>query len=382
MTKRKILLPIGIVMGGIAVATMMIASGGSAEKAPPEVKTLPVTTLTMKAEDLPIPVRGTGVVKAAQQVSLMPQVSGEIAQTDAKLMPGARYAKGEVLAQIDDRDYQAMVAQSRSNLQRAELELALEEGRTQVAAREWEMLNQNGEPPTDLALRKPQLALAQQNLVAAQTALVQAKLNMQRTRLSAPFNAVVVNENIDLGQVVGPGTLVATLVGTDALWVTVSLPMSEVDVLQFQSRDGQGSPARVLHRLANDKVVEHAGVALQLGGALDPQTRLAQVTVSVPNAFDTLEGKAPLLPGAYVEVVFDGLTANRVMRVPRSALHDGERVWLNNDGKLTARTVAIAGGDADTLIISDGIQPGDELVVSALSLPIEGTPVTVIGGDQ
>ena len=65
-----------------------------------------------------------------------------------------------------------------------------------------------------------------------------------------------------------------------------------------------------------------------------------------------------------------------------TALHDGERVWVNDDGKLSARTVAIAGGDADTLIIADGLQPGDELVVSALSLPIEGTPVTVIGGDQ
>ena len=381
MTKRKILLPVGIVMGGIAVASLMIASGDSAEKAPPEVRALPVSTLTMAAEDLPIPVRGTGVVKAAQQASMVPQVSGEIVRTDPGLMPGARYAEGALLAQIDDRDYQAMVAQARSNLQRAELELALEQGRTEVAAREWEMLNQNGEPPTELALRKPQLALAEQNVVAARTALTQAKLNQQRTRLVAPFNAVVVNENIDLGQVVGPGTVVATLVGTDALWVTVSLPMSEVNVLQFQSRDGQGSAARVLHRLSNDKVVEHQGVALQLGGALDPQTRLAQVTVAVPNAFDATEGKAPLLSGAYVEVVFDGLTANQVMRVPRSAVHDGERVWLNDDGKLVSRTISIAGGDTDSIIVSDGIQPGEELVVSALSLPIEGTPVTVIGGN-
>ena len=382
MTKRKVLLPAAIVAGGIALATLMIASGGSAEKGVPEIKVLPISTQVMKAEDLPIPVRGTGVVKAAQQVSMVPQVSGQIVETDPRLMPGARFAKGEIIARIDDRDYKAMLAQSKSNMQRAELELALETGRTEVAAREWEMLNQNGEAPTDLALRKPQFALAEQNRVAAKGALTQAQLNMQRTQLTAPFNAVVVSESIDLGQVVGPGTVVATLVGTDELWVTVSLPMSEVDVLQFQSRDGQGSTARVLHRLANDRIVEHKGVALQLGGALDPQTRLAQVTVSVPDAFDVSEGQTPLLPGAYVEVVFDGLVANQVMRIPRSALYDGERVWLNDDGKLSARDVVIAGGDTDTLIIADGIRQGDELVVSALSLPIEGTPVNVIGGDQ
>jgi len=382
MIDRKKLLPVAIVAGGVAVASLMIASGGSAEKGSPEIKALPVSTVTLQAEDLPIPVRGTGVVKAAQQVSLVPQVSGKVVETDPRLMPGARFDANEVLAQIDDRDYRAMLAQAQSNTQRAELELALETGRTEVAAREWDMLNQDGSEPTDLALRKPQLALAEQNLVAARGALTQAKLNMQRTRLTAPFNAVVVSENVDLGQVVGPGTVVATLVGTDALWVNVSLPMANVDVLQFASRDGQGSSARILHRLAGERIVEHQGEALQLGGALDPQTRLAQVTVAVTNPFDTSDGQTPLLPGSYVEVIFDGLVANQVMRVPRSALYDGERVWINDGGKLAVRTVAITGGDTDTVLVADGLRPGDELIVSALSLPIEGLPITILGGDQ
>ena len=382
MIDRKKLLPVGILIGGIAVAALMIASGGSAVKGTPEVKPLPITTLTLQAEDLPIPVRGTGVVTAAQQVSLVPQVSGQIVETDPRLMPGARFAAGEVLAQIDHRDYQAMLDQARSNLQRAELELALEAGRGEVAEREWEMLNQDGSEPTDLALRRPQLALAEQNLIAAQGALTQAKLNMVRTRLSAPFNAVVVTENIDLGQVVGPGTVVASLVGTDQLWITVSLPMSEVDVLQFRSRDGQGSAAKVLHRLSGGRIVEHEGEALQLGGALDPQTRLAQVTVAVDKPFDTSNEQVPLLPGSYVEVVFEGLVANQVIRVPRSALYGGDKVWINEENRLASRTVQITGGDADSVLVVDGLQPDDALVISALSLPIEGMPVQVIGGDQ
>jgi RND family efflux transporter MFP subunit len=297
-------------------------------------------------------------------------------------MPGARFLAGEVLAHIDPRDHQAMLEQARSNTQRAELELALETGRGEVAQREWEMLNQDGSEPTELALRAPQLALAEQNVVAARGALTQAKLNMQRTRLTSPFNAVVVSESIDLGQVVGPNTVVATLVGTDQLWVTVSLPMSEVDVLQFRSRDGQGSRATVLHRLAGGHIIEHIGEALQLGGALDPQTRLAQITVAVANPFDTSDGQIPLLPGSYVEVIFDGLVANQVIRVPRSALYDGDQVWINNGGKLAARNVQISGGDAESVLTAGGLQTGDELVVSALSLPIEGMPVQVVGGDQ
>ena len=382
MIDRKKVLPVAIVAGGIAIAGLMIASGGSAEKGAPEVKSLPVSTVMMDAVNVPIPVRGTGVVKAAQQVAMTPQVNGKIVEADTRLMPGARFNSGETLARIDDRDYRAMLAQAQSNTQRAELELALETGRTEVAAREWEMLNQDGSTPTDLALRKPQLALAEQNLVAAKGALTQAKLNMQRTRLTAPFNAVVVSENIDVGQVVGPGTVVANLVGADELWITVSLPMADVDVLQFASRDGTGSSARIIHRLASERIVEYTGTALQLGGALDPQTRLAQVTVSVSNPFDSSEGKTPLLPGSYVEVIFDGLVANQVMQVPRSALHEGERVWINEGGKLAARTVTITGGDDETVLVSDGLQSGDELIVSALSMPIEGLPIKVIGGEK
>jgi RND family efflux transporter MFP subunit len=382
MIDRKIMLPVGILLGGVALAAIMIASGGSAEKGTPEVKALPISTQTLIAEDLPVPVRGTGVVTAAQQVTMVPQVSGKIIETDPRLMPGARFQAGEVFAQIDPRDHQAMLDQARSNTQRAELELALETGRGEVAQREWEMLNQDGTEPTALALRAPQLALAEQNVVAARGALTQAKLNMQRTRLTSPFNAVVVSENIDLGQVVGPTTVVATLVGTDQLWVTVSLPISEVDVLQFRSRDGQGSRATVLHRLAGGRIIEHTGEALQLGGALDPQTRLAQITVAVANPFDTSDGQTPLLPGAYVEVIFDGLVANQVIRVPRSALYNGDQVWINNAGKLAARTVQISGGDAVSVLVADGLQTGDDLVVSALSLPIEGMPVQVVGGDQ
>ena len=295
MTKRKILLPVGIVMGGIAVASMMIASGGSAEKAPPEVETLPVTTLTMKAEDLPIPVRGTGVVKAAQQVSMMPQVSGQIVQTDPNLMPGARYAEGKsshksttVTTKRWSRNPAATFSvQNWSWLWKKDAPRW--QPRVGNAQSKRRTANGSGTAQTPTRPRTTEPCGSPNGPGPSQT---------QHAKNTA-FSAVQCGcgeRKHRFGSGGWPGTVVATLVGTDALWVTVSLPMSEVDVLQFQSRDGQGSAARVLHRLANDKVVEHAGVALQLGGALDPQTRLAQVTVSVPNAFDTVEGKAPCCP--------------------------------------------------------------------------------------
>jgi RND family efflux transporter MFP subunit len=297
-------------------------------------------------------------------------------------MPGGRFNAGEVLARIEPRDHQAALDQARSNAQRAELELALEQGRSEVANREWELLRDDGTQPSELALRKPQLALAKQSATAARGALTAAELNFSRTRLRAPFNAIVLEEKVDLGQVVGPGNPVATLVGTDQLWVNVSLPLAELDVLQFASRGGVGSTATVIQRLADGRQLTFEGTALQMGGTLDPATRQAQVTVAIDQPFDQEGSVLPLLPGAYVEVIFAGMTAKSVVQIPRSALHNGDTAWVSADGILTPRTVTISGGDTDTVVVQEGFQTGDLLVTSSLSLPLEGTPLQIMGEAQ
>ena len=379
---KEAIRPVLIIGAGILLAVGMIASRGEAEKTDVVIKPLLVEAIELERTDVAIPVRGTGTVIAAQQVALMPQVAGKIIDVDARLMPGGRFNAGEVLARIEPRDHQAALDQARSNAQRAELELALEQGRSEVANREWELLRDDGTQPSELALRKPQLALAKQSATAARGALTAAELNFSRTRLRAPFNAIVLEEKVDLGQVVGPGNPVATLVGTDQLWVNVSLPLAELDVLQFASRGGVGSTATVIQRLADGRQLTFEGTALQMGGTLDPATRQAQVTVAIDQPFDQEGSVLPLLPGAYVEVIFAGMTAKSVVQIPRSALHNGDTAWVSADGILTPRTVTISGGDTDTVVVQEGFQTGDLLVTSSLSLPLEGTPLQIMGEAQ
>jgi len=233
--KKNVVTPIAIIIGGLLLAAGMIASKGQAEKTGATAKPILVQAIAFEKSDLPIPVRGTGTVVPAQQVAVIPQVGGKIVGIDPRLMPGGRFEAGEIIARIESRDYRASLEQAQSNAQRAELELALENGRSQVAVREWALLNEGASGASDLAMRKPHLALAEQSVIAARSALSSAKLNLDRTRLTAPFNAIVVSKSIDLGQVVGPGGSVATLVGTDQLWVNVSLPLGDLDVLQLQA---------------------------------------------------------------------------------------------------------------------------------------------------
>ena len=116
---KRTLMPAGIVLAGVTIAGALVTTGGSASKAVPVARTLLVETIQPTPEDIPIPVRGTGVVTAAQQISLVPQVSGQIVETDPRLMPGGRFKAGEVIARIDARDYLAMRDQAQSQAQRA-----------------------------------------------------------------------------------------------------------------------------------------------------------------------------------------------------------------------------------------------------------------------
>jgi len=377
--KQRLLPPV-IILGCGLIAGALISLGGQAEKTPPEVTPTIVNVHTAIAEDTTALVQATGLVQPARHVTVVPQVSGKIVEISPNLVPGGRLSEGDTFARIEVRDYQATHAQALSQLRQAELELELERGRVASAKREWGMLQGGEDAPEQsaLALRQPHMELAEARVRAARSAVHQTQGNLDRTRLQAPFNAIVVEENVDVGQVVGPGSPIASLVGTDQLWVTVSIPVAALVDLQVPSGAVPGSPARVIHRLGDGTKIIHTGRLQRLSGQLDPATRQAQVTVAVQRPFDPADEAVPLLPGTYVEVEMVGRPMPQVFRVPRSALYDGHRLWVVENGVLAMRDVTVDSGDSQTILISAGLRSGDQIVTSTLSLPIEGQPVQIL----
>lgn len=377
--KQRLIAPAIILCCGL-IAGALISLGGSAEKTPIAVTPIPVEVQTVEPEDTTAIVQATGVLQPARQVVIIPQVGGRIVEVSSQLVPGGRVAEGDLLAIIEQRDYIAARAQAKAQLRVAELSLALERGRAATAEREWKVLDAQGEAParTPLAQRKPHIEAAEAQVRAAQGGVRLAEGNLSRTRLRAPFNAVVTQESLDVGQVVGPGGAVATLVGTDMLWVTVSIPVSSLIDLNLPSGSSPGSPVEVIHRLAEGKKVIRQGRLLRLAGQLDPQTRQAQVMVAVDQPFDPVDAGVPLLPGTHVEVAIQGRALPQAFRIPRSALHDGTRVWVVDADVLAAREVSLGAGDADTVFVSEGLTAGEQLVTSPLSLPVNGQPVEIL----
>lgn len=383
-TLLKFILPPAVLLGGLMLTGGLVALSGAAETAPPTESVTPVDVIEAALDTGPATILATGTVSASQEVVITPEVAGKLRWVSDKLVPGGRFAAGEQLARIDAGNMVAAMEAAERGLRQAELDLALERSRGEVATREWSMLSEGdraGRDP-DLALRRPHLRLAEQALVAAQSGLDKARADVGRTRLTAPFNAVVVNENVDVGQVVGASTQVASLVGTDSTRVTVSLPVERIAVLDVPGlprADGlvpeRGSEARVSQVLGDGSSITRTGRVLALGGTLDGQTRNAQVIVEIPADLESQTG-LPLMPGAFVSVELMGRGLDRAFRVPRVAVRDGDTVWVVDDEDRLARlTVGVGWSLPEEVMVVSGIDDGQRIVVSALSNPLAGQRV-------
>lgn len=355
---------------GIAVLMVVLAPGaGSQEGAEVSVA---VEVLQASPERIDAVLQLTGTVEAARQVALSPEVAGRVVEIDPRLRPGGRFEEGETLLRLDSRDFQAALVAEEARLAQADLELALERERQRTSAREWELLGDSARSES-LALRRPHLAVAEANHRSARSAVDRARLNLARTRLKAPFSAIVVSQNVEVGQVVGSQAAVVTLVGTDEVRLIASVPterLADVDVPGLNADEG----ARVRVSLGRGAAASYSGVVTGVVGQLDPQTRTAQLVVSVPEPFS---GDRPLLPGAFVDLEIVGRPIDDAVKVPRKAVVDGEAVWLVVDGRLSRRLVRIGWRVAQDVVIVDGLRAGEQVVISPLSLPVDGQRVTI-----
>jgi multidrug efflux pump subunit AcrA (membrane-fusion protein) len=138
-----------------------------------------------------------------------------------------------------------------------------------------------------------------------------------------------------------------------------------------------GAKVRIFYRNG----IELNGTVIKLLGELEAEGRMARVLVEVkdPLGLNPSEKKhPPLLIGEYVRMEIEGRQLKNVFRIPRTALRDNAQIWLvSNDGKLEIRTVETLWRDAQSVLLTDGLQPGEQLIVSDLSKPVDGMPLKV-----
>ena len=383
-------LPLLVVMGGVLGARALIASRPPVPKASQEATPTLVEILTVHAQDERAVITAFGTVRAHRELTVFPRAEGYVIAQHDDLITGGWIRAGETLFQIDPRDYRLAVDAERGNLTRAEFELQVEQGNQVVARQEWDLLESSIETSALgqlLALRKPHLKEKQAALAAAKSRLAQAELDLKRTMVKAPCNALVLSEAVEVGQLVNARGAVATLVCTDAFRVEVSIPINQLDRIAFpdlsssqdrsaKDRPAQGSVVRIERDLGNGHTAEWTGWVTRLLGDVTENGRMARLLVLVPDPLGREQGeesRSPLLLGEYVRVEVLGPILSDVIVLPRSSLREGERVWVNNaHNQLEIRHVEVTLSRTDSVLISKGLVSGEQVVTSSLPAALPG----------
>ena len=394
----KAVLPILILVVAFAGTAFMMAHRVTPDRLEVAEQVVPVEVVEIASTREQVTVVAQGTVTAARQVRVRPEVAGRIVELSPSLVPGGRFAVGETIAVIDDRDYRIQLVVQREAVARARLALRQELARQGVAAEEWRRLEdsvESDEADRDLALRVPQVERAEAAVAAAEGALAKAELDLERSTVTAPFNAVVLREQVDLGQLVDPRTEIATVVGTDAYWVQVSLPVEDLAWIERPDRGGRrGSPATVVHH-AGSVEIRRQGRVERLLSDVDPAGRMARLLVVIDDPLNLRSGsdpsELPLLIGSYVTVEIEGQAIDDAIVIPRRALRevqaggaDGTRpgVWmLDGDDRLAVRAVDVIWRTEETVVVAGGLDDGERVITSALATPIEGMKLTVAMAD-
>ena len=328
-------------------------------------------------------IEAMGQVVPAREVTLQPRVSGRVIELAEAFEPGGRVAEGTALLRIDPADYQAALRQRRSELAQARADLELEQGRQAVAEQDFELLGEElDEGNRHLVLRQPQLKQARAQVDFAEAALRRAELDLQRTRISAPFDAQILSRDVATGSQVNTGDSLARLVATDRYWVAASVPLSQLRWLRFAERDGeQGAPVSLRHEAAWGSSRSRQGRLQRLVGELDANARLARVLVSVedPLALRAEAGTPSMILGAFVRTAIAGRALDDVVRLDRNLLRREDTVWVMEDGALAIRPVTVLLRDGDYAYISDGLEQGDQVVVTDLATVVDGAALRVGG---
>ncbi|NQX88583.1 MAG: efflux RND transporter periplasmic adaptor subunit [Halioglobus sp.] len=381
---RKGLSSLLVLAGGLVLSYALLVGKPGPEPREPEEAALPLVDVVVAApQNQALLVQTQGTVRPLREIKLVSQVSGRVETVSPRFARGGFFAADEPLVNIEDIDYQFMIARAESQVAAAKQQVAEEEGRALQAKREWRDLG--SEQGNALFLRKPQLAAAQSALLAAEADLAAARLDLARTSISAPFNGRVSEKNVDIGQFVSPGTVVATVYDTDVAQVRLPLTDRQVALLDLPLNYDTGS----LETLSGSHVLlrtrfanrdwEWAGRLVRTDASIDENSRVvfAVAEVDKPFARDAESERPPLAPGLFVSATISGRPLEQVTQLPRSALRTDSTVMVV-DGKQRAQSRPVHVLQSDGRYVwAQGLAKGDQVIVKGPGLLLAGTAVAV-----
>lgn len=370
---KKSLYTILVLIGGFSIA-LLISVNKQEVTAQPYKQLIPsVRVMRVQPAEEYLIINSQGTVQPRNQSELIPEVTGRVTAMSAAMVNGGAFEKNEILVRIDEADYLTILQRSEAAVMRseAEYERSKNEFKRVVSLHQRQLASQQ---QLDDARRAQQVDEAL--VIEARASLEQADRDLSRTKLRAPFDGLVRNERVNVGQFITRGESIGTIYATD--YVEVRLPIS-VDQLGFLglpvSTRGQITPNQrpsvTLIADFGDTRTLWEGYLVRLEAEFDESSRMVYGVVRLQLDDD---GESPLLPvGLFVQAEIRGRRVDQVIRLPRSAMRDNNQVLVvDSDDRIHFRQVSLVRQEHDDVLISDGLKDGELVSISAMQTAVDG----------
>ena len=351
--------PLLIIVLGVIISSLMIAL--RPVTIPDEVKFVHpfVEAESLQSESINIIVKSQGTIIPYTESQIFSEIIGPVVYVSSNLYEGSSFKKGDVLAKIDSKDYELDIKSAESILAAAKTKLSFEEAESLSAKEEWEKIGEG--IPSDLALRVPQLKQAQSEVEAAEANLERLKRNLDKTIIRAPYDGLVRKKNIDIGTVVSPGFLLASVYSTDFVEIKLPIPDEELKFLDIPLDGSEIVPNKqselILKGSFGGKDVVWRGSIVRMEAEIDPKSRMAVLIGRVARPYDLVKNHIPLRVGQFVEAEIIGKKFNQVFSLGRELIRqDNQVITIDRlDTTLVFSKVNVIRYIDDIALITDGL---------------------------
>ena len=377
----RIVLPIVLlVVGIIGYGKLSIKQP---EEAPPrpEAKAIEARVHELKRQDYQMLVPSQGHIRAHSLVTFTSQVSGRVQIIHPTFEEGAFFKKDDVLLEINPIDFQVALISAQAQMAGAQLNLDKEEALAEQARLDWKDLGYKDEPSA-LVRREPQLRAARQTLALAQAQEASALRNLERTKVTAPFDGRVLTRTVGVGQTIGAGTPLGGIFATD--YSEVRLPVSTLrlgDLTLPEDTDDPPLSVTLQDGLDEDSTTAWDASILRTEGALDARTLELFAIARIEDPYGLKSEKVPLRVGQPVTAAIPGRMLEDVFVIPREAVSRLSRIRVVNPETMKLGTAYIRPlhSDDDHIVFkSSSLEDGTLLVLTRLVYAPDGGDVVVV----
>jgi multidrug efflux system membrane fusion protein len=328
---------------------------------------VPVVTAQVQQRDEPIVLSGIGTVEALNMASIQSQVTGVLEEVD--FVEGQTVRRGDILAKIDPRLYQAALTQAQGQLAR---DTALHGQAQSDLARYQALGKEDSIALQQVADQKFLVAQYAADMVTDQGLIDSDQTNLDYTTLRAPFDGVTGILQIQIGNLIQPTNTTGIVVLTQVQPISVVFTLPNADIASVQEAMARGPVQATVYDQSGTKELD-VGTLLAINNQAAPTSGTVQLKAIFRNQ------QRQLWPGTFVNVDLTTSVVHDALTVPTNALQQnnkGQFVFVvGADNRVAIRPVEVAQRLHMAALISKGLQAGETVVVQGQYRITPGTLV-------